>query len=551
MAMKHMSGKITLAVTAAAASLLIAACGNSSSSATGQQSAPSGSLQATTGAAPNGFVAQALTLQTTEPTSLNPALGPISETGVIYIYLDYGALIYQKQDGTFVPDLAAKWGYVAGSGNKEFDITLRPNLKFTDGSPVTAQAVINSLEYFKKASGPQAFQLATMTSAKATGSLSLRLTFSTPSPNLPYLFSQSQNVGAIIGPKGLANPASLTAQSDGAGPYQISQSGIIPNNQYTFTANPGYWNPAAIHYHQIVVKNIDDPNTILSSLQSGQIDAALQDISPAAGPAAKAAGLTVVSSPYSIASLILADRTGSVSPLGNVKVREAINDAVDRQSYASVIAGSSGTATDQVSVAGAPGYSAMAADMYSYNVAKAKQLLAQAGYPHGFILPLLDVQTNDPNSSIAQALSSSLAAIGIQVKVTSEPTFAQYIPAAMSKKYPAIVVPIPFNGAGFYYAMALTLGSPVWNPFNSSDPTVRSLLNQAASTASAGQQEKLFEQTSDRLTQLAWFVPIASQNFNFLISPKIAGVQQISLAATGVMNPVGPEPDLSWYPATS
>ena len=557
MAMKHRTVRNgILAVTAAAATMVIAACSSSpspnGSSSSASNGAPAANGTGSSDRVPNGFAGQTLTVQTTEPTSLNPALGPLSETGVVYIYFAYGALIYQKQDGTYIGDLAAKWNYVAGTGNKEFDITLRPNLKFTDGSALTPQAVVNSLEYFKNAHGPQASLLAAMTSAKVTGALTLRLTFSAPTPDLPYLFSQSQDLGAIIGPKGLANPSSLTSQSDGAGPYQISPSGIVPNNSYTFTANPGYWNPAAVHYHQIVVKNIDDPNTILSSLQSGQIDAALQDLSPAAAPAAKAAGMTVVSSPYSIAGLILADRAGTDSPLGNLEVREALNDAVDRQSYIPIIAGSSGMATDQVSLTGAPGYSPSAASEYSYNITTAKRLLAEAGYPHGFTLPVLDVETNDPNSTIAQGLSASLAAIGVQVKVTVEPTFAQYIPAAMSKKYPALVVPIPFDGAGFYDAMTNALGiNPVWNPFGSTDPTVTALLGQAAAATSTSQQESLFEQISDRLTQLAWFVPISSQNLNFLVSPRIAGVQPVSLAATGIMNPVGPEPDLSWYPAGS
>lgn len=550
--MTRMTGKrrTALVLTAAAASLLIAACGSSSPSPSGTQAGSTGT-QTANGPVPKGIVAQRLTLQTTEPTSLNPALGPISETGVVYVYLDYGSLIYQEQDGTYVGDLASKWGYVAGSGNKEFDITLRPNLKFTDGSALTPQSVVNSLEYFKKAGGPQAFFLAAMTSAKVTGALSLQLTFSASVPDLPYLFSQSQDVGAIIGPKGLANPSSLTTQSDGAGPYQISASGIIANNSYTFTANPGYWNPAAVHYRQIVVKNIDDPNTVLSSLQSGQIDAALQDVSPAAGAPAKAAGMTVVSSPYSITSLILADRAGTESPLGNLKVREAINDAIDRRSYVPLLAGPSGTATDEVSLTGAPGYSAAAANTYSYDVAQAKKLLAEAGYPNGFTLQALDVETNDPNSTIAQGLSSSLAAVGIQVKVTAEPTFQQAIPAILSKKYPAIVLPVPFDGGGFYDALTNMLQNPVWNPFASTDPTVTSLLGRAGAATSASQQESLSEQISDRLTQLAWFAPLTSQNFNFLVSPKIAGVQPVSLDAAGIMNPVGPEPDLSWYPASS
>lgn len=538
--------RIALAASAAVLTAAVAACG----AAPGATSTSSGKLDSS-GSAPRGFAGQTLTLQCTEPTSLNPALGPVSETGVVYISLDYGTLIYQKQDGTYVPDLATKWGYVAGSGNKKFDLTLRPGMKFTDGAAVTPKAVINSLEYFKKASGPQSFQLANLTSAKPTGALSLRLTFSKAVPDLPYLFSQTQDVGAIIGPKGLANPSSLSRQSDGAGPYKLSSSGIVPNSSYTLTANPGYWNQAALHYHQIVVKVIDDPNTILSSLQSGQIDAALQDVSPAAVPAAKGAGDTVVSSPYAIASLILADRSGSSSPLSNLKVRQAINDAVDRKSYANFIAGSSGSATDEVSVPGASGYDPSSAQTYSYSLAKAKALLKQAGYAGGFTLPVLDVETNDPNSSVAQALSSSLSQIGIHLKVTEEPTFAQYISAAMSKKFQAVVLPLPFDGSGFYSAMTESTGNVIWNPYGTHDPQLSSLMSQAASSTSGSRQAELYKQVSARLTSQAWFAPLATQDFHFLVSPKIGGVQPISLAAAGAMDPVGPQPDLSWYPAGS
>jgi peptide/nickel transport system substrate-binding protein len=551
--MKHVNGarRGALAAAVVVATAVLAACSSSPASAPSGNTSSSASAATTGGAVPNGSAGQTLTVQATEPTSLSPALGPVDESGVVFIYLAYGALIYLTQDGTFVPDLATKWGYVPGSGNKEFDITLRAGLKFTDGTAVTPQAVANSLEYFKNAHGPQAYALAAMTSAEPTGPLSLRLTFAVPTPDLPYLFSQSQDTGAIIGPKGLADPASLAAQSDGAGPYAIKASDIIPNNQYTYTANPGYWNQAALHYHQIVVKSIDDQNTIMSSLQSGQLDASLHDVSAASAAAGRAAGLTTVSTPYAIAGLVLADRAGTMSPLGNLKVREAINDAVDRQSYAGLISGPSGIPTDQVSIPGAVGYSASAAQVYSYNIAKAKELLAQAGYPHGFTLPVLDVQSNDPNSTIAQALASSLSAIGIKVSLTVEPTFGQFIPAAMSKKYPAIVVPIPFDGAGFYYAMRLALSSPIWNPFGTTDPALTSLLGQAAAAQTPAQEAPFFDQVSARLTQLAWFVPVVTQNFTFLVSPKVSGVGQVSLAATGVMNPVGPEANLSWYAARS
>lgn len=546
---RRRAARLSAVIMGCCAAAALAACSSSAPSSSATAGAAASAL-ASAATVPNGITGQTLTLQYEEPTSLNPALGGIQEIAVVYQGLAYESLIYQEQDGSFVPDLAVKWGYVAGSGNKSFQLTLRSGVKFSDGSPLTAQAVANSLEYFKKAAGPQSHLLAGLTNIKVTGPQALTLNFAMATPDLPFLLSQSENVGAIIGPKGLATPASLSTQSDGAGPYTLSPSGIIANTQYTYQANPGYWNESAVHYHTVVVKVIDDANTILSSVQSGQIDAALQNLSPSTEATAKAAGMTVLPVPYAISSLVLADRDGTISPLGKLAVRQAINDAIDRVSLSTAIAGVNAAPTDQVVVAGAPGYDASLKDYYSYDVTKAKSLLAQAGYPNGFTLPVLDSATLDPNSVIGQAIVSQLQAVGIQAKLTVEPTFAQFIPAAMSKKYPAIVLPVTASGTGFYYAMQFVLGG-FFNPFGTTNPQLTSLLGQIATATSASQQSSAAEQVNSWLVKQAWFAPITPLSYIYLVGPKIAGVQSVSPLSAGTLNPVGPLPTLSWYAKAS
>lgn len=531
---------VTMGCCTAAA---LAACG---SSAPGSSSTTGAAADTSASAAPNGITGQTLTLQYTEPTSLNPALSGIQEIAVVFQGLAYDSLVYQEQNGSFVPDLAVNWGYVAGSGNKSFQLTLRSGVKFSDGSALTAQATANSLEYFKKAHGPQSNLLSGLSNIKVTGPLTLTLNFATATPDLPFLLSQSENVGAIIGPAGVADPTSLNTQSDGTGPYTLSPSGVIANNQYTYQANPGYWNKNAVHYRTVVVKVIDDPNTIVSSVQQGEVDAALQNLSPSTEATAKAAGLTVLSTPYAISSLVLADRDGTISPLGKLAVRQAINDAIDRSAVSQAIAGVNAAPTDQVAVSGAPGYDASLNDYYSYDVRKAKSLLAQAGYPNGFVLPVLDSATLDPNSVIGQAMVSQLQAIGIQAKLTVEPTFAQFIPAAMSKKYPAIVLPMTASGTGFYYAMQFILGG-FFNPFGVTSPQLTSLLHQVAVATSTRQQSSAAAQVNDWLVKQAWFAPITPLDYIYLIGPKVAGVQNISPSSSGTLNPTGPLPALSLY----
>src|SRR5579875_1728387 len=149
--------RVGLTVATTATALALAACGSSGHSGGSGTSSTSGASTGTSsGAASGGTSSKTLTMQFNEPVSLNPALGGTSESDIVFGALDYDSLIYQKANGSYIPDLATSWGYVAGSHNQVFDLTLRKGVHFSDGSPVTAKAVAASLKYFKTAGGGQA-----------------------------------------------------------------------------------------------------------------------------------------------------------------------------------------------------------------------------------------------------------------------------------------------------------------------------------------------------------------------------------------------------------
>lgn len=526
-----------------AASLVLAAC-SSSPSGSNNQSGIGGASAA--GSAPAGIAGDTLTIQATEPTSLNPALGPLGQAGALFTYLSYASLIYQKQDGSYVPDLAARWGYV-GKGNKEFSITLRNGLKFADGTPLDAQAVVNSFKYFKDAGGPQEQYLATLTSATATDATTVDLKFSAPMPNLDLLLSQSQGLGAIMSAAGIADPDAMASKSFGAGPYTIKSSDVIEGSQYTYTANPNYWNQDAIHYKKIVVKVVPDPNAIVSGMQDGSFDAALRMESYAGSQAATSAGLNVTPSAYGIWTLILADRNGEVAPaLKDVRVRQAINYALDRDTLAKLAGGDGAITTNQLSIPDAPGYDDAKAKTYAYDPAKAKSLLAEAGVS-GLELPVLENQVQDPDSLIGQEIESELAAVGIKVKLKVVPSPKEMLPEALTKKYPVMLYATPFFGPGYFFASKNAI-STYENPFGTKDPSLDGLYATAGAQDPAAQAET-FKKISDFFVDQAWFAPFAAASRYFVVSDKVAGVQKPTSGLPGILNPVGPDADLSWYPA--
>ncbi len=314
----------------------LAACGGSSGSGSKSSSASNASTSGGT-----------LTMQFSPPVSLNPALEGTSQSDIDFGALDYDSLIYQLGDGTYVGDLATKWDYAPNSENEVFNLTLRSGVHFSDGSLMTPQSVISSLNYFKGAHGPQSSYLATMTSAKVSGANGVQLKFSAPEPELPFLFSQYQDVGQIIGPKGVASPNSLTTTSDGAGPYVLSPTQTVANSSYVYTENPHYWNPSAVKYKTVIVKVIPDPQTAVSSAQSGQVQV-LTSLPGQVYNAAKGDGLQVFAQPFAMASLILMGRSEPGSPLAKLPVRQAINMAVNRAALSKGLGGYGSVPTDGV-----------------------------------------------------------------------------------------------------------------------------------------------------------------------------------------------------------
>ena len=187
-------------------------------------------------------------------TTMNPVL----LDPAIYVYFNYDPLIYETPSGTFVPDLATSWGYV-GAANKTFKLTIRKGARFSDGSQVTAASVAASLDYFLKTNGPNLSYAGPVAGVTTQGADTVVINYKSSYPNAVISLTQDWNFGLIIGPKGLANPASLATSSDGAGEYVMQASQTTAGSVYTSTPNKYYWNPSAIKYEKVQVKPFTDP----------------------------------------------------------------------------------------------------------------------------------------------------------------------------------------------------------------------------------------------------------------------------------------------------
>jgi peptide/nickel transport system substrate-binding protein len=238
----------------------------------------------------------------------------------------------------------------------------------------------------------------------------LELDLSVPDPYLPFYLSQDSVTGDVISPAALKDPSALGTSTDGTGPYVLDAATTVTGSKYVYVPNANYWNPSAIHWNKVVIEVITSATATLDALQTGAADYAAGTAVNA--QTAKQDGLNVSAAPLNWASLLILDHNGQVTPaLKSVKVRQALNWAINRPAIAKALWGQFGGPLDETIPPGQTGYNKGEANMYGYNIAKAKKLLAEGGYPNGFTLPVLAYNLQGKETTLAQAVASYLAKI--------------------------------------------------------------------------------------------------------------------------------------------
>ncbi|MFD7462063.1 MULTISPECIES: ABC transporter substrate-binding protein [unclassified Streptomyces] len=471
-----------------------------------------------------------------KPQSLNPGKNGNGGQNIVQ-WLAYEPLIRMNSDGSYSPGLATEWGY-KGSGNTSFEMTIRTDAKFADGTAVTAKSVVDTLTYYLKNPGPLSHYMAGITSVRAKGDKTVSVSLSQPNPILPTVFSQVANWGDIISPAGLASPGKLSSQMFGAGAYTMDPAQTVDGDHYTFVKNEHYWNKAAVHYDKVVVKVLPDPNTALQTLRGSQIQVDM-NATGALAQQARSAGARTIQGPGFNQTLFLVDRAGKTNkPLGDLKVRQALNHAVDRKAIAKALGGAYEAST-QISPRGTDGYDKALNDRYPYDPAKAKRLLAEAGYPDGFSMNVLSTSLLDMDT-VAQALAQQFAKIGVRADIKSVGTDLNKLISDMSsKRFPVVM----FNTGTDMFTNALqNFASPVspLNPFNSRGKEVTSAFDKLARAQESRQRSAAVE-LNKAVVDNAWFVPVADTP-TYIFTKGITNV--------GTIGSAGAIDVLKWRPAS-
>jgi peptide/nickel transport system substrate-binding protein len=481
---------IAWAAAAAALALGVAACGGGSGSASGGNSAD--------GTLTLGLLVPATTFEAPDMNWANESP---------YGQAVYDSLLQASPSGVIEPHLATAWSYNASK--TVLTMTLRTGVKFTDGTAFDASVAAQNLEAFQKGTSNNASDLVNMASATASSPTTLVITLKQPDP--AFLVYLTQNAGLMESPKAWTSATAKTVPV-GSGPYEMDTSATIPGSTYVFTANPNYWDKPEQHYAKIVMNVYSTPTALLDAIEGGQVNAA-NTFDNTSLTQIQNAGFTVWPLQLNWAGLLLLDRNGTMStPLGNVKVRQAINYAFDRTALLKALSSGYGSVTTQIFPTYSPGYDGSLNSYYTYDPTKAKQLLAQAGYPNGFTLDMPEAAAL--GASTYALIAQQLNAIGIKVNYTSYQG-NQIFTAILAPKYPATYFILQEDPTAWQESQFVIAQTATWNPFHTSNPTVEGYV-KAIQTGSASQADAATAALNQYLVQNAWFAPFFRQQSSFV-----------------------------------
>jgi len=428
-----------------------------------------------------------------DPVGLDPEAVEDNSSGFVMSTV-YDELVEYKPGTTNVgPGLATSWKIT--NGGKTYTFNLRHGVTFQDGTPYNAAAQVlvfkrqldpkypnyvmnepNVQSYIPFTFGQPSF----VKSYKATGKYTFQVQLK--QPFAPFLASLAMVWEAVVSPTAVTKYGwkGILNHPVGTGPYQFVS--WQKNNKVVLKAFPHYWGPKP-RVQNLIFQVVPEGSTRVLQVEQGQAqidaDVTTQDYQSALhnskvkiytqpGETINGVGMTV-----------------NVKPFNNKLVRQALNYAVNRSALATGLF--KGLAQPMNSFLPPPIWSwSKSIKGYPYNVAKAKKLLKEAGYPHGFSTTLL-AYTNprgyDPNpEGLALAVQQELKAIGVKVTIKNI-DFTSYLNTIRSPKNKGMYLDGWSGDNGdpddFLYEMFASAMIPVGNTNHLRDAKLDSLLNQA------------------------------------------------------------------------
>jgi len=493
---------------------LLAACGSSSSSSSSSGASSSSSAAAGTPKR-GGTVTFA---RSVAPTQLDPANSIIA--GDVYT-LDkiFEPLFITSAQGELTPWLAS--GYQTSADHLTWTFHLRPGVKFSDGSALTADDVVFSIKRAAaNADGPLSFLDSAIKSIKPSGSSAVVITLK--EPWAPFLSDISVFANAILPNNFGGKPEKAFFTSPvGTGPFTLSS--FTPDSNLTLTRNPSYWQAGKPYLDSVQLNYATDDNQRVLQLRGGQAEI-IDSVPPSNVASLKSAPNVVVASfPAWEVDLLVFNQ--QLPQFADRYVRRAIAQAINVKQL--VTATSFGTAQPGGSfIPPSLQYYDANTPLLAFSPAAAKAELAKSKYPQGFNTRLLISGGVQKWSEFAQIIQQALAPLKIDVKIESldhaafESTFQKY-DYDMFIDYAINDISDVDEMASFEVDYKDGGSKSYWSSYN--NPKAISLVHQAEAEFDQSKRAALYAQLQAIVAQDAPFVALDYPPYLYATASKVKG----------------------------
>ncbi|HEY2337993.1 MAG TPA: ABC transporter substrate-binding protein [Burkholderiales bacterium] len=357
----------------------------------------------------------------------------------------YEGLTRYTRDYKIEPCLATSWQQVSDT---HWRFVLRKGVKFHDGSPFTADDVVFSFGRIKQPQGTNQVYVTGIKEVKKIDDYTVDFLLEGPTPILLRNIvdfrimskawsekNRSQNV------QDYAKKEEIYASrnTNGTGPYIIKS--WEPDKQIVFTANKSWWGKLDGNVTDVVYTPIKSDQTRISALLSGDVDI-VTDVPTQDVERLRKDPKLKVQDGIEVRTIFLAmdqhneelkySSVKGKNPFKDVRVRKALNMAIDREAIRRVTMRGLSIPAGLLIAPGVHGYEKALDTPFKYDIAGAKKLLAEAGYPDGFEFTL-DCPNNRyvNDEKVCQAIVSMWAKAGIRAKLNAIP-FANFIPKILN-----------------------------------------------------------------------------------------------------------------------
>ncbi|MBI4321786.1 MAG: hypothetical protein HY675_25110 [Chloroflexi bacterium] len=431
---------------------------------------------------------QLVIAQNLDAISLDPTTSINTVNVRLYAHL-FDPLINRDRTGKLEGRLAERWENPNATTWRFF---LRKGVKFHNGEEFNAESAKLSLDRArdpKVSTVPASFS--TIESVTVVDSYTIDVKTKGPDP---LLLQRLADQPSMVPPGDLKTKGNeeFARNPVGTGPFQFVE--WVRGNQIVLKANPQYWRGAP-SFDSITFKVIPEGGTRVAALQTGEADMAIAVPPGIVDTVKKSGNARIVSAP--LASDVHIGFKANEPPFNDVRVRQALNYAIDKKAIVENVLGGFARVTGQPSPQGVFGYNPKI-QPYPFDQAKARQLLAEAGLANGASVDLTFADGFVANGKeVMEAVAEQLRTVGINVRL-NQMDGASFTPLGragrMTPLFASYTLTRNFDTDEMMQNPLTTQGS--WNHGRYSSARIDAIVKEAVSILDQAQRQRLYEEAN-------------------------------------------------------